>query len=119
MKYLLFVFITSVILGCSREQAEEPLPPSAQIITATKVYSGGNPSIKITYRLNNTSSVAKTIIANLNYGFSGSTNAELPTVDGEAIVYDHGNSNTSANYYFIFNLKNGTQVTSQIMTFYF
>ena len=88
-------------------------------MSAVKVYAGSNPSIKITYRLSNTANVTRTFINNLNYGFSGAPTVEVPTIDGEAIVYDHGNFNFSANYYFIFNMNNGTQIVTNVATFYF
>lgn len=62
------------------------------------------------------STVQRTLIANQATGFSGFPNVEIPTTDGQAIVYDHGNFNSSANYYFIFNMKDGSQKQSQIFT---
>lgn len=123
-KYCLASILIVVMLlqGCSKEETDRTGnegTPHAVIVSATKVSSGGNPSIRIVYRLTNTSEVSRTLIANLNYGFSGATNVEVPTADGEAIIYDHGNSNQSANYYFIFNMQDGSQKTSNIMTFYF
>lgn len=117
--YVIFLLLTS-LWSCNKSESVDADPvPSALIISAIKVFAGGNPSIKITYRLSNTSEVARTLIANFNYGFSGATNAELPTVDGEAIVYDHGNFNTSANYYFVFIMRDGSQIQTTITTFNF
>ena len=120
IKRILLIVSLFVLVSCSRtEDQVNEIDPSAQIVSAVKIYSGGSQSIKITYRLSNVQNVQRTLIANFNYGFSGATNAEVPTVPGEAIVYDHGNSNPSANYYFIFNMNDGRQIATPIVTFYF
>lgn len=118
MKKILFILGLCFLISCSRSSLNnitEPPNPTAEILSAVKVYAGGNPSIFITYKLTNTSNVTKTFINNMGYSLP----AEVPTVDGQATVYEHGNFNNSANYYFIFNMKNNTQITSPIMTRYF
>ena len=109
MKYLLIIFL---FISCTKEADEET--PTANITSTVKVYSGSNPSIKIDYTLTYVTNVQTTYIANQNYGFSGSPNFQVPTTSGSAVVYDHGNFGNSANYYFVFNMKDGTQKQSPV-----
>lgn len=114
LQRLSLIFIVSVfLLSCTRESVDPQ--PTATIISAEKIYAGSNPSIKITYRLSSTANVSRTMIGNVGYGQP----QEVPTADGEAIVYDHGYFHNTANYYFIFNMNSGSQIQSNVVTFYF
>lgn len=116
MKKILFILLLAVsVVSCQKETAEQrqviSTEPIAEITKTTKVFAGSNPSVKIDYTLTNTANVQSIKLNNV---------LDVVVKDGNGVLYDHqGGGNWFANYWFIFFMKDGKQITTPVKTYYF
>jgi PBP1b-binding outer membrane lipoprotein LpoB len=115
MKKIIFILLLAVsVVSCEKETAEQRqviTEPIAEITKTTKVFAGSNPSVKIDYTLTNTVNVQSIKLNNV---------LDVVVKDGNGVLYDHqGGGNWFANYWFIFFMKDGKQITTAVKTYYF
>lgn len=114
MKKLIVICAIVVMASCTKstnEPTQRSAEPTAEITNTVRVFSGSNPSVKISYTLANTSLVKEIRLNNI---------LNVVVKDGPGIMYDHqAGGNWFATYWFVFNKKDGTQISTPAKIHYF
>lgn len=119
MKKLITILLLAVVVtSCQKSVTDNQQQvvtnnsqPTAEITATKKVFSGSNPSVKIDYKLTNTANVKVIRLNNV---------LDVVVKDGSNFMYDHqAGGNWYAHYWFVFDMKDGTQLSTISKIYYF